>query len=127
MAVDPRALLLAQLAGGGAPPDAPPDLPPGVGPGGLLGPGQGPEPGAPDAGPPPPNMPTDDPLQALQMAIQDIHALIGILPAPEHTRVAAQCLTALTGIQRDLMREQAPGGGPGGGGPSSGGGPPPGY
>lgn len=52
-----------------------------------------------------------DPLQALQEVIQDVHHLITVLPDPGHTKIAAQCLTALTGIQRDLMAKQGPGGG----------------
>src|SRR5262245_19034916 len=111
MAVDPRALLMAQLAGGGGPPAAPPDMggaPPDLGP----------------AGPPPPTVsPTDNPPDAPQPVIQDLHALIGVLPDPNHTKVASQCLTALTGIQKDLMAPAGPSGGPGGGG----GPPPPGY
>jgi len=114
MAVDPRALLMAQLAGGGAAgPPAVPDM-------GGAPPDIGPAPG----GPPPPTVsPTDNPLDALQAVIQDLHALIGVLPDPNHTKVASQCLTALTGIQKDLMAPAGPGGGPGGGG----GPPPPGY
>src|SRR5262245_5811836 len=110
MAVDPRALLMAQLAGGGGGPAAPPDM-------GGAPPDLGPAPG-----PPPPTVsPTDNPLDALQAVIQDLHALIGVLPDPNHTKVASQCLTALTGIQKDLMAPT----GPGGGGPGGGGGPPP--
>lgn len=58
----------------------------------------------------------NDPLAALQEVIQDVHHLITVLPDPTHTKIAAQCLTALTGIQRDLMSQQGPGAGSGGGG-----------
>ena len=89
MAVDPRMLLMAQMAQGGGDPSqggpatlAPPD--PNAGGGGGGG---------------PPN-----PLDALQQVLQDLHALIAILPDPAHTRIASQCLTALAGIQKDLMQ-----------------------
>src|SRR5262245_24709771 len=114
MAVDPRALLLAQLQGGGPPPDA----------------GGGPPPDAgaapPDGGGPPGGTLPDtaDPLQALQQVIQDLHTLISVLPDPKATAVASQCLAALTKVQTDMMGQGAgAGGGPpgGGGGPTAGG------
>ena len=106
---------MAQLAGGGGGPPAMPDMggaPPDAGP----------------AGPPPPNVGAgDDPLAALQQVIQDLHSLIAVLDDPSHTKIASQCLTALTGIQRDLMQPTGGGpGGPGGGGGGAGA-PPPGY
>jgi hypothetical protein len=107
MAVDPRMLLLAQMAqgGGGAPPDM------GGGPPGTLAP---PDPSM--AGGPPPDAgggAPPNPLDALQQVLQDLHALIAILPDPAHTRIASQCLTALAGIQKDLMQPAGPGGGGG--------------
>jgi hypothetical protein len=73
-------------------------------------------------------------LLALQRVIQALHALTAILTDPGDTRIAAQCLSALTGIQNRMMSQQgAPAGaGPGGppgmmppGGPGGPGGPPP--
>lgn len=50
-------------------------------------------------------------LQALQEAIQMIHALMTKLDDPEDTRVVAQCLNALTGVQKRMMTEGQQGGG----------------
>jgi hypothetical protein len=46
------------------------------------------------------------PLEALQQVLQDLHQLVALLPDPNHTKIASQCLTALAGIQRDLMSQQ---------------------
>ena len=73
--------------------------------------GAGPPQGGP-GGPPEPsaqNMP--DPLQATQEVIQDLHTLIGVLPDPNHTQIATQCLFNLTKIQRELMTGAQQGGG----------------
>lgn len=50
-----------------------------------------------------------DPLAALQDAIQDLHNLMTVLPDPKDTAVVAQCLTALTRIQQDMMQNRGAG------------------
>lgn len=45
-------------------------------------------------------------LAALQEVIQDIHQLMTIVKDPAHTNVIAQCLRALTGIQKEMMQPQ---------------------
>lgn len=52
----------------------------------------------------------NDELQALQEAIQVLHQLMTVLDDPNDTRVVAQCLSALTGIQKNMMQNQQAGG-----------------
>mgnify|MGYP006915172471 CR=1 FL=1 len=47
--------------------------------------------------------PSRDALPALQAAIEDIHKLMIAMPDAAHVNVVAQCLRALTGIQKELM------------------------
>lgn len=86
--VDPAALL-AMLQQAGAGPGGPPP---------------------PDQGPPPPDQGGPgggaDPLAALQAVIQDLHALIAVLPDSGDTKVASQCLAQLTTMQDNLMGAQ---------------------
>lgn len=48
-------------------------------------------------------------LAALQQAIQVLHQLMTILDDPKATAVVSKCLTALAGVQQEMMT-QAPGG-----------------
>ena len=48
----------------------------------------------------------NDELAALQQAIQVLHQLMTVLDDPNDTRVVAQCLSALTGIQKNMMTQQ---------------------
>lgn len=42
-------------------------------------------------------------LAALQDVIQDLHELMAVLRDPNDTAIVAQCMKALTGIQKDMM------------------------
>ncbi|MEM3050403.1 MAG: hypothetical protein QXT42_06765, partial [Thermoplasmata archaeon] len=46
----------------------------------------------------------EDPLDALQSVIQQLHSVIGLLPDAMHTQMAVQALSILVRIQRDLMQ-----------------------
>lgn len=82
---DPSALLALLAGGAGA-----------GGPAGLPGPPP-PDQAAPDA--------SGDPLAALQSVIQDLHALIAVLPGGQDTQVASQCLAQLTKMQAGMMQQ----------------------
>lgn len=43
-------------------------------------------------------------LEALQNSINDLHQLMTVLSDPNDVRVVAQCLSALTGIQKTHMQ-----------------------
>ena len=68
-------------------------------------------------------------LMAVQAAIQALHDLMTVLDDPKDTQIVSKCLTALTGIQHEMMNTrpanaaqalvsqlQGAGAGPGGGG-----------
>lgn len=48
-------------------------------------------------------------LAALQNSIQDLHQLMTVMGDPGHTAIVAQCLKALTGIQKEMMTQQGGG------------------
>lgn len=52
----------------------------------------------------------DDQLAAIQQAINVLHQLMTTLSDPSDVRVVAQCLSALTNIQKMHMQQQQGGG-----------------
>lgn len=84
---------------GGPPPGAPAGLPPEL----LAALAGG---GGPPGGPPQNGGGGPDPLEALQTVIQDLHSLVAVLPDPQDTATATQCLGALTKIQSGMMAAQ---------------------